>query len=77
MKKIKILAVFCILVVILPGCGTILGGNISDCQAHKPAQGHRTLRWAPLIFDSPVGWIVDFSTGGIYRPCNKGNTGKP
>jgi hypothetical protein len=61
----------------LTGCATILGGKITDCQRTKPLPGEpsRKVRIFPLIFDSPVGWIIDFSDGAIYKPCN-GKTGK-
>ena len=68
MKKILIAL---LIVTTLASCGTILGGPITDCQKTKPKTGHRTLRWAPLIFDSPIGWIIDFSDGAIYKPCNE------
>jgi len=70
MKKICLLA---LLVLLLPGCATILGGQVSECQRTKPLPGKpsREVRVGYLILDimfSPV-WIVDFATGAIYKPC--------
>ena len=55
------------------GCATIMGGKITECQRTKPKPGEpaRQLRIWPLIFQiwEPVGLIIDFSTGAIYKPC--------
>jgi hypothetical protein len=74
MKKLFIL-IFC--AVALTSCGTIYGAKITDCQKTKPIAGQkqREIRPAALIFDivfAPVISLpIDFSTGGIYKPCKK------
>lgn len=72
MKK---LAVLLMTTVMLSSCGTILGGKISACQKTKPTDGtHRKIRVWAFLFDGPWGWVVDFSTGGMYKPCTKSTT---
>lgn len=59
----------------LPSCATLFGGQIADCQKHKPAEGEpkRKMRPAAMVFDILLGYgtglIVDFADGAIYKPC--------
>jgi hypothetical protein len=77
MKKIKIqcFALLFALIVILPSCATVLGGQVSECQRTKPAPGQpsREIRAGFLIADIILlalpFTIVDFITGAIYKPC--------
>jgi uncharacterized protein YceK len=73
-SKIRILAFFLLLIVILPSCATIFGGPVSVCQRTKPAAGQpaRQIRAVALIADILLFWpatIVDFATSAIYKPC--------
>ena len=72
MKKTAIFTAV-IISLTLGSCGTILGGQITDCQKTKPASGTRSVRPAALVGDIIFGLIplvVDFADGGIYQPCN-------
>jgi len=60
----------------LSSCATVFGGQVSECQRTKPAEGQpsRPIRAGALIADIILFWpgtIVDFATGAIYKPCNK------
>jgi hypothetical protein len=74
-SHMKIFAILIILVACLvnTGCGTLLGGPITVCQSTKPLKGdpRREIRPVAFFFDL-LFWpflIVDFTTGGMYRPC--------
>jgi hypothetical protein len=76
MKKLKtsIFVLLLYVLMILPSCATILGGQVSTCQRTKPAEGQpaREIRVGALIADILLFWpgaIVDFATGAIYKPC--------
>jgi len=61
---------------IISSCGVMFGGKLTDCQKQKPVTGKRQIRPAALMFDilSPYWFIslpVDFTTGGIYKPCRQ------
>ena len=73
-SKIQILALFFLLIVVLPSCATIFGGPVSSCQKTKPAVGQtsREVRVGALVADILLFWpsvIVDFATSAIYKPC--------
>jgi hypothetical protein len=67
-RKFSVLLLACTM---FAGCATICGGHITDCQKTKPTDGtHRKVRvWAVLFNFFPIGQIVDFATGAIYKPC--------
>jgi hypothetical protein len=79
MKKLIVPALGFI-ILLNSGCGTVFGGRISDCQKHRPTDGSkRELRPAAMVFDiicpAPgLSLLIDFCTGGIYRPCDKKTT---
>jgi hypothetical protein len=59
---------------LLNSCATVFGGKVSTCQRTKPAAGQpsRPIRAGALIADIllfPLGTILDFATGAIYKPC--------
>ena len=61
-------------------CATILGGPITPYQQTKPAAGEpiRRIRTIAFLGDLVFGLIpllVDFSTGAIYHPKAKVETG--
>ncbi len=69
-KRLNKLTVLLLAVTMFSGCATLLGGKITTCQKTKPTDGtHRKIRWFFFIFDTPVGWIIDFHDGAIYKPC--------
>lgn len=74
MKK-NFVAVLLIAAFTMPGCATILGGKVSDCQRTKPTAGQpsRKVRVGALIADvaltGVIGTGIDFLTGAIYKPC--------
>lgn len=76
MKKIIFkITIFMLIGVTLSSCATVFGGQVSECQKTKPAPGQpqRNVRVGALIADIilfPLGIIVDFATGAIYKPCN-------
>jgi hypothetical protein len=53
-------------------CGTLFGGHIGECQKTKSPKGMpgRQVRGWVLVFDGPVGLIIDACTGGLYMPCD-------
>lgn len=56
-------------------CATVFGGQVSQCQRTKPAEGEpaRKIRAGALVADILLFWpglIVDFATKAIYKPCN-------
>lgn len=58
---------------LLSSCATVLGGQKTDHQAHKPQSGEpkRQLRIGFIIADlvlCPPCLIVDFVTKKIYKP---------
>ena len=60
----------------LTSCASVFGGKVSDCQRTKPVAGlpSRKVRVVPLIANIllfPPALIVDFTTGAIYKPCDK------
>jgi hypothetical protein len=59
----------------LSGCATITNGHITDCQKTKPAPGQpcRQVKIWAIIFDGPIGLIIDFADGAIYKKssCDK------
>lgn len=62
------------MILLTTSCATVFGGRVSDCQRTRPAAGQptRQIRAVALIADillMPVGAIVDFLTGAIYKPC--------
>ncbi len=75
MKKITSLVAIVLIALVMSSCGTICGGKISACQKHKPTAGEpkRQIRPWVLVGDIAFGeipLIVDFITGGIYKPCD-------
>jgi hypothetical protein len=61
-------------IMFLSSCGTLLGGKVQYCQKIKPEMDHREIRtWAFAgdVLLAPIALPVDFSTGAIYKPCNK------
>ena len=57
----------------LSSCATVFTSKISDYQKTKPAPGQaqREVRPGFLIADillCPLGLVVDFATGAIYKP---------
>lgn len=74
MKKTLVTMACAALILSGTGCGTILGGKITDCQKTKPATGKRQIRPVALVVDLACGGVptlVDFLDGAIYKPCNK------
>jgi len=79
MKKLLSILFVCILLTAQYGCGTLYGGQISQCQAHKPPKGQptRAIRPAAFTCDIVFGFIIfapitlgiDFLDGAIYKPC--------
>ncbi len=72
MRRFFISTLF-VLVLLLPGCATILGGPVTEHQRTKPIPGEpqREVRVGALIADIILFWpgtIVDFATGAIYKP---------
>jgi hypothetical protein len=66
----------CLLTIYLSSCATVFGGRVSECQRTPTAkdQPKKEVRGAALILDVllfPPGIFVDFSTGAIYKPCEK------
>lgn len=65
----------------MSSCATVFGGQISEHQKRKPAQGEprRKIRPVPFIIEAvfiPAGigalaMIIDFSTRAIYKPLKK------
>lgn len=55
---------------------TLFGGKRTQCQQTKPLAGQpsRSVRTAALVGDIllffPIGLIVDFVNGAIYKPCD-------
>lgn len=74
MKK-TICIVLVAMTLLLSGCATILGGQITECQRTKPLPGQpsREVRAGFLIVDiiflAIPFTVVDFITGAIYKPC--------
>jgi len=73
-KKIFNLLAIVTVAIMMSSCATILGGEVSECQRTKPAEGQpaRAIRGGALIADILLFWpgaIVDFATGAIYQPC--------
>lgn len=71
--KSLLVSILIILVLLLPGCATILGGPVTEHQRTKPNPGEpqREVRVGALIADIVLFWpgtIVDFATGAIYKP---------
>jgi hypothetical protein len=57
----------------LSSCATVFGGRVTTAQRTKPAPGQpsRPIRAVAMIADIvlfPLGLIVDFATGAIYKP---------
>lgn len=72
-KQVLILSVVSI-GLIQTSCGTLLGGRVQSCQKIKPGIDHRELRpWAFAgdLLLAPVALPIDFSTGAIYKPCQR------
>lgn len=75
MKKIRVIISVLLIIVTLNSCATILGGQVTECQRTKPAQGQpsREVRTGYLIADILLFGVpftaVDFITGAIYKPC--------
>jgi hypothetical protein len=78
MKNIFILFLTSTLLFTQCGCATLYGGQISDCQRHRPPKGQpsRQIRSFALtcdiifglfLFEIPV--VIDFLTKAIYKPC--------
>ena len=77
MKKFKTSIVLLLIACMFSSCGLILGGKRTDCQRKKPTAGQpkRQIRpWALvgdiILCETVVPIIVDFATGGIYKPCD-------
>ncbi|MEI8202564.1 MAG: hypothetical protein WCH34_06100 [Bacteroidota bacterium] len=77
MKKITSFVAIVFFALVMSSCGTIFGGKISACQKHKPLAGEpkRQIRPWVLVADivlaeTAIPIIVDFVTGGIYKPCD-------
>jgi len=76
MKKATKFFAIVIAAATLSSCATVFGGAINSYQKTKPAAGEpqRDIRVAALITDIilfPLGTIVDFATGAIYKPAPK------
>ena len=78
MKNILIFFIISILLFTQFGCATIYGGQVSDCQRHRPVKGqpHREIRSVALVGDIILGFlvwqipiVVDFLDGAIYKSC--------
>lgn len=70
MKRIIIAAIAGLM---FTSCATIFGGHITEYQKTKPSSGQtqRSIRGVALIADIitfPLGLVVDFATGAIYKP---------
>lgn len=73
-KVINVLGML-VIAVTLSSCATVFGGQVSQCQRTKPAEGEpaRAIRGGALVADILLFWpgaIVDFATGAIYKPCD-------
>jgi PBP1b-binding outer membrane lipoprotein LpoB len=72
MKKVKMFLVIALVAMLFSSCATVFGGHISDYQKTKPASGQakRQLRPVPFVLDCfvPIGLIIDFADGAIYKP---------
>lgn len=58
----------------LASCATITNGHITDCQKTKPVPGQpsRSVKIWAILVDGPIGLIIDFADGAIYKKnsCN-------
>ena len=75
-KKITQTLAILMIAATLSSCATVFGGPVSSYQKTKPAAGQpqRDVRVGALICDIllfPLGLIVDFATGAIYKPEGK------
>lgn len=73
-KRILNVLAICTIAVVMSGCATVFGGQVSECQRTKPAPGEpaRAIRGGALVADILLFWpgaVVDFATGAIYKPC--------
>ncbi len=79
MKKFNSIISVLLIVGLLSGCATILGGPRTSYQVTKPTQGQpqRQVRVGYIIADAvltgALGLIVDFATGAVYKPTPAGN----
>lgn len=75
MRQLK--TAFCMMmaIVMLSSCATILGGQRTAYQTHKPSDGQpqRQVRVGYIIADAvltgALGLVIDFATGAIYKPA--------
>jgi len=63
----------------LTSCATVFGGKVTQAQKTKPLPGEqqRSIRPVALIADIilfPLGLVVDFATGAIYKPVQEPKT---
>ncbi len=78
MKKIKMLSAITLIAIVMSSCGVILGGKIQSCQRDKPTSNEEKRKIRPwalvgdiILVETIIPIIVDFATGGIYKPCDK------
>ena len=68
-------------VLMCTSCATVFTPKITDSQKRKPGPGElqREIRPGFLIADillsGPIGLVVDFATGAIYKPGTPSTTG--
>jgi len=67
------LALLLLMVCLFTSCGTVFGGKITKCQ-QKGNKGHRQVSAVVLVADivlsGPVGVVIDFCDGHIYKKCD-------
>lgn len=73
MKKMKNVILIVLAALTISSCATVFGGKITVHQKTKPAAGEqrRNIRVVALVANIilfPLGTIVDFATGAIYKP---------
>jgi hypothetical protein len=75
MKKVKTIITIVLIAMLFSSCATVFGGHISEYQKTKPKAGgpSRSLRGWAFFFDlgNPIGLIIDFADGAIYKPQGK------
>ncbi|MFT2009286.1 hypothetical protein ACMA1I_11480 [Pontibacter sp. 13R65] len=76
-KQLTKTVAFVLLAASVSGCATVFGGPVTDYQRTKPLAGQpqRQVRAGALIADILLFWpgaVVDFATGAIYKPEQKG-----
>lgn len=73
MKKTVLLVAGALM--LLSSCATITNGTITDCQKTRPAAGQprRHVKIWAILLDGPIGLVVDFSNGAIYKKGKAGD----